>query len=152
MVSLNCVSGYFVQPWDKATNKLSLAEAFLSANTGGAIAVWAASDLGFTSDHEKVGKHLFNAINQPTDSQFGVMTTQARVQATADGASQDTLDSFIFFGDPATRLVGALAAQPTSENASAGGGGGGGLSWMALLAASSLLLGRIFRRKPLTGP
>jgi len=146
MVSLNCVSGYFVQPWDNASatnNKLSLAEAFLSANTGGAIAVWAASDLGFTPDHAKVGRHLFESINNPTDTHLGVMTTQARIQATADGASQDTLDSFIFFGDPATRLVGATAAQPNAQDIATSGGGGGGAIWAGLL----LMLGCGLRKR-----
>jgi len=125
MVALNCLSGYFVQPTDAATNKLSLAESFVTSTKGGAVAAWAASYLGFTSDHRVMAEKLFGSIKQQGSQRLGAVTTQARIQALSAGANEDTLDSYIFFGDPAT----ALASQRVISD----GGGGGGALWLLSL-------------------
>lgn len=95
-------------PNQAAANKLSLAEAFVTSNKGGAIAAWAASYLGFTPDHRIIAKKLFASIKQQGNQRPGAVTTQARIQALSAGAGGDTLDSYDFFGDPATALISQL--------------------------------------------
>ena len=127
MVALNCLNGYFVQPTNTATNKLSLAESFVTSNSGGAVAAWAASYLGYTSDHRIMAEKLFSSIKGQGNQRLGSVTTQARIQALSTGADPDTLDSYIFFGDPAT----ALASQRVTGVNS--GGGGGAFSMIVML-------------------
>jgi hypothetical protein len=134
MVALNCLSGYFVRPTNDPVNQLSLAEAFVTSSKGGAVAAWAASYLGFTSDHRVIAKKLFSSIKQQGSRRLGAVTTEARIQALADGASEDTLDSYIFFGDPAT----ALASQRITGSSSSSSGGG--MLWLLVLLLSGRVL------------
>ena len=139
MIALNCLSSYFVRP-SLVTNKLSLAEAFMTSDRGGAIATWAASYLGFTADHQVMATKLFTSIEHQGDQRLGAVTTEALIQALSAGASTDTLDSYLFFGDPAT----AVSPQRVVSDS---GGGGGGILWFVPL----LLLGCVpiilFRRR-----
>ena len=132
MVALNCLSSYFVRP-SEVNNQLSLAEAFMTSEKGGAIATWAAGYLGYTSDHQIMGSKLFTSIKKQGSQRLGAVTTQALVEALSAGASADTLDSYIYFGDPAT----VLASQRVINE---GGGGGGVLSVFLVLACLILLL------------
>lgn len=118
MVALNCLSSYFVRP-SEVKNQLSLAEAFMTSDKGGAIATWAAGYLGFASDHQIMGSKLFTSIKQQGSQRLGAVTTQALVEALSAGASADTLDSYIYFGDPAT----VLASQRVIKDNGDGGGG-----------------------------
>ncbi|MBI4715171.1 MAG: hypothetical protein HY760_04425, partial [Nitrospirae bacterium] len=124
VVSLDCLNGNFALPdegtpadsdgdgVDDTTIPVSLAEAFLMANEKGAVAVWAASALGYTSDHEVLGPRLFGKIfgeeNQWVlgDAVMGAMTGSI-TGSSSDGIlfPMDVFSTFVFFGDPATRLA-----------------------------------------------
>jgi hypothetical protein len=142
VVALNCLNGYFILP-TRAHNKLSLASAFVTAPRGGAIAVWAATYLGFTADHRVMGEQLFTAIKQQGSQRLGAVTTGARIRALSLGANPDTIDSYVYFGDPAT----VIASRTTAgSNGGGSGGGGGAMDDWSLIVLLSIARLRLRRR------
>jgi hypothetical protein len=134
-VSLNCLNGYFISLNSENTQQ-SLAEVFVTSQQGGAVAAWAASYLGFTTDHSIMGNKLFDSIKGQNSQRLGSITTQARIQALSAGAQEDTLDSYIYFGDPATTLASTRVVGPGSS----GSGGGGGVDSLMLMLLISAVV------------
>lgn len=102
IVALNCLNGYFVladeQPFP------SIAEAFLLSRDKGALAVFGASPWGYLSDHDPLARELYNIIFSE-DITLGEAVTKAKAEAYKKGEiMDDVVQTFIFFGDPATRL------------------------------------------------
>jgi len=102
VVALNCLNGYFVlgdeQPFP------SIAEAFLLARDRGALAVFAASPWGYLSDHDPLAQELYSILFSE-DITLGEAVTKAKAEAYKKGEiMDDVVQTFIFFGDPATKL------------------------------------------------
>jgi hypothetical protein len=105
VMALDCQNGLFSysQPFRGTTD--SLAEAFLKADGKGAIAMWAPSGLGYTSEHEILANELFNRLFQDNETELGSLTTLAKIAAVTNfGISTDSLEMFTLFGDPNLRL------------------------------------------------
>ncbi len=105
VMALNCLNGWFsyYQPFYGSDD--SLAEAFLKADGKGAIGVWAATGLGYTSQHEWLASEFFNNLFKNKETELGILTTAAKIAAvTNSGISKDTLEMFTLFGDPSLRL------------------------------------------------
>ncbi|MEK6583461.1 MAG: C25 family cysteine peptidase, partial [Nitrospirota bacterium] len=70
--------------------------------------VWAASSIGYPSEHDPLAQSLYNIVfNQ--DVTLGEAVTKAKVDAYTNPdlnkrIPEDVVQTFIFFGDPATRL------------------------------------------------
>ena len=113
VVTLNCLNGYFVLPDDNIVlnnNKQypSIAEAFLLAPEKGALAVFAASAIGYASEHDSLAEALYNEIfKEKGVTVLGDAVLRAK-EVFSTGKSEDeykdVVQTFIFFGDPATRL------------------------------------------------
>ena len=102
VVAMNCLNGYF----QGIDGEESLAETLLRG--GGAVAVWASSSLTEAEPQGVMNDELFRLL-------FSMQGTLGdAVSAAKSGtASSDVRRSWIFFGDPATRLKGLpLAADP----------------------------------------
>jgi hypothetical protein len=97
LVSMTCLNGFFHDLYSE-----SLAEAFLKARQGGALAVWGSSGLTQPSKQILVNKELirllFNSKGKPLT--LGEATLGAKT-ATDD---QDVRRIWILFGDPTTKL------------------------------------------------
>ena len=115
VVTLNCLNGYFVLPDDNIVlnnNKQypSIAEAFLLAPEKGALAVFAASAIGYASEHDPLAEALYNEIfKEEGVTVLGDAVLKAKEEVYLTGISEnkymeDIVQTFIFFGDPATRL------------------------------------------------
>ncbi len=117
VVALNCLNGYFVLADDNveypdpadSTKKIrqypSLAETFLLADGKGAVAVWAASAIGYPSEHDPLAQSLYNLIFNENINVLGDAVTEAKKSAYTNNVNlDDVVQTFIFFGDPATRL------------------------------------------------
>ena len=102
IVALNCLNGYFVLADEKPSP--SIAEAFLLARDKGALAFLGGSPWGYLSDHDPLARKLYNIIFSE-DITLGEAVTKAKAEAYTKGEiMEDVVQTFIFFGDPATRL------------------------------------------------
>jgi hypothetical protein len=99
VITLDCLNGYFSQPY-----YYCLGEDFAIAQGKGAIASFSPSDLGQNWEHEILGDNVFASIFQQKKTILGAITTQAKIEAYAQGATEDLVRSFTLLGDPASRL------------------------------------------------
>lgn len=115
VVALDCMNGYFVLPDDGVGGQSSsIAESFLLSQERGAVAVFAASSFGYPTDHALLAQELYGKIFEDGIT-LGEVVTKARETACnygmdvdgsyrCNGINDDVVETFIFFGDPATRL------------------------------------------------
>ena len=109
VVTMNCLNGFFHGIWDEE----SLAETLLRAPGGGAVATWASSSVTASATQSLVNEELFRLIFQGTYATVGEAAAAAKRVVT----SRDLRRSWIFFGDPALRLIGApLPASRQTES------------------------------------
>ncbi len=103
ILALTCRNGLFTEPL-----KYALAEEFILAD-GGAIGVFSSSGLTYTVENDALSQEVFAVIFGQTSQPLtlGYITTQA-IKAAYDkgGISTGVINSFVLFGDPATRLKG----------------------------------------------
>ena len=105
VVAMNCLSGFFHGIYDEE----SLAEALLRAPAGGAVAAWASSSLTSSATQRLVNRELFRLLFQDGTLTLG----EAAARAKRVVGQQDVRRSWIFFGDPATRLLGVTPGPPS---------------------------------------
>jgi len=116
VLTLNCLNGFFPNFLDQ----YSLAEEFVRAKNKGAIACLAPTGLGFPSDHAVLSEKLFNRLFTERDNIAGSAVYTAKINAYAQQPSLDILETFTFFGDPATEL--RLSTSPTTTTTTVPGG------------------------------
>jgi hypothetical protein len=124
ITTLNCLNGFFplpLSPGQPPEDQTSLAEELLVQPEVGAIAVFAPTGLGFTSEHNMLSEELFNSIFNEGNITLGSTVTEAKIRAFAMGASSDLVESFVLFGDPITEL----RVQTLNLDISKIGNGGG---------------------------
>jgi hypothetical protein len=95
---LTCINGYFVD-----SNKYSFAEEFLLAQ-GGAIGAFAPSNVSYTWEDMILANAVFSSIFEQGNRVLGAITTQAKIAAYEQGTSENVLQMFTLFGDPAVSL------------------------------------------------
>lgn len=114
----NCLNGFFTGPigYD------SLTEVLQRQPRGGAIAALAPSDRNFTSGHRVVLSSLYRALFQDDVWNLGAAVTAAKLDAYARAPGfGDLVQTYIFLGDPYTRL-GVPANYPYVERVEPAGG------------------------------
>jgi len=94
-VSMTCLNGFFHAPWEDG-----LGEALIKSEQGGAIAVWASSALTEPQGQAQMSEELFGLLLGGERLTLG----EAVVRAKAAMEDMDTRRTWIFLGDPATRL------------------------------------------------
>lgn len=95
-VMMTCLNGYY-----EGTGQDSLAEALLKAQSGGAFAVWASSGLAEPSAQAQVNDELYRILfKEGAGVRLGDAVRLAR-GATSD---RDVRRTWVFFGDPSSRL------------------------------------------------
>jgi hypothetical protein len=95
VVSMTCLTGFFHDPFEA-----SLAEAFLAAPAGGAVAVWASSGLTESKDQIPIDEALVRLLFSGTPITLGDATRAAKAAA----SDMDIRRTWILFGDPTTTL------------------------------------------------
>jgi hypothetical protein len=110
VVAMNCLNGLFHSIWGEE----SLAETFVRAPAGGAVAAWASSSITHAGSQAVANRAFFRLLFEGLAATVGEAVAGAK-QAVAD---RDVRRSWIFFGDPALRLKGVRpAAQSTGVEA-----------------------------------
>ncbi len=100
IIALNCLNGYFSQPFE-----YSLAEEWLMAPDTGAIACVAPSGLSHQWEHELFSEFIFDRIFNEQENSIGAISTESKIDAYLSGASEKVLVSLNLIGDPATKLA-----------------------------------------------
>jgi hypothetical protein len=94
MVAMNCLNGYFNDIYTE-----SLAEALMKAPNGGAVGVWAASGLTDAQLQLAMNEELLVQLLQ-----YNQTIGEAIVKAKASVSDRNVRKTWIYFGDPTTRL------------------------------------------------
>jgi hypothetical protein len=103
----DCLNGDFVG------NQTSIAEEFLRRSNKGAVAVWAATSLGYATGHRVLLTSFYDLIFQQNKYGLGQATTEAEIAVLAYGWD-DLVKTFVLFGDPAMQLGGGTPQGPGS--------------------------------------
>ena len=102
LVTGTCLNGFFAHPFEL----YSLAEAFVRAPNGGAVAAWSPTGLGFPHQHRLLLGELLAALFQRGEKRLGPAIAQAKAMAYAqDPVIAEALQTFVLLGDPALRLA-----------------------------------------------
>jgi len=94
---LTCINGHFI------AGKPSLAEWFLLAKAG-AIGSFASSNLSYNWENQLLAEEVFTLLFENGERNLGRLTTQAKVAAYGKGISEEAVQMYTLFGDPATSL------------------------------------------------
>jgi hypothetical protein len=107
MVPMTCLEGYYIWSPDPAQvpDSSSLAEALVRTPGKGAIASFSPTGSGVAEGHDRLESGLFDAIFEDHVVELGPATTQAKLDLYAQTTAYPKLiETFLLFGDPATRL------------------------------------------------
>ncbi|MCX5895536.1 MAG: C25 family cysteine peptidase, partial [Proteobacteria bacterium] len=100
VMTLNCLNGFF----PNFVDDYSLAEEFVRAQDKGAIACFAPTGLGFTSEHEVLANKIFTLIFIDGYNVAGSILYTGKINTYNELNSVDVVEMFTLFGDPATML------------------------------------------------
>jgi hypothetical protein len=95
LVSMTCLNGFFQDPYSE-----SLAETFMKAPMGGAVAVWTSSGLTNPGGQVPMNKELIRLLFNGQGLTIGEAIMGAKQAAT----DRDVRRTWILFGDPTLRL------------------------------------------------
>lgn len=108
MLPMTCMDGYFIYPGssNQAINP-SLSESITRVADNGAIASWSPTGWGNVSGHDILNRGFFNALFQSGDGMLtlGMAAQAGKIELFSTGANQDLMDTYLLFGDPATRIA-----------------------------------------------
>jgi hypothetical protein len=111
VVAMSCLNGFFYDIYDEE----SLAETFLRAPEGGAVAAWASSGITESSAQMRANQELLRLLFGQPRLTVGEAVAAAK-RAVPD---RDVRRSWIFFGDPAMRLLGVASSTQTQTDSPA---------------------------------
>ena len=108
MLTMTCMDGYYINP-DSTRSDInpSIAETFTRVPNNGAVASWSPTGWGTVSGHDVLNRGFFNALFQSGDGMLtlGMATQAGKMDLFSTGTNQDLMDTYLLFGDPATRIA-----------------------------------------------
>jgi hypothetical protein len=108
MLPMTCMDGYFIYPGSSNQGiNPSLGESITRVPDKGAIASWSPTGWGNVSGHDILNRGFFNALFQSGDGflTLGMATQAGKIDLFSTGTNQDLMDTYLLFGDPATRIA-----------------------------------------------
>ncbi len=141
VVNMACLSGYFIYPrlgGFAGPEWLSLAEALLLPAERGAVAALMPTAMTETGGQQVLSSALYEGIFVLDRRVLGEAVGYAKQQLLANGGGgyEETANTFLFFGDPATALKVPLPRRPAGLVARPGAAAGTAeLSWSRALDA-----------------
>ena len=111
VVALSCLVGRFEAPGVDSIGELLMRRA-----QGGATAVWGPSGLSRNDPAVELGEVFYRAVLQEGAGTLGMAILQARRSLQGNLFTKDTFDIYNLLGDPALRIAGNLAGQPSDAN------------------------------------
>jgi hypothetical protein len=105
VISMTCLTGYYVNPSSSKINWSTLDENLIRAQDRGAVAVWSPTGEGVASGHDLLDSGLFQELDAGQSISLGLATNQAKYYLFANSTgNRELIDTYILFGDPATQL------------------------------------------------
>jgi hypothetical protein len=95
VIGMTCLNGFFQDVYYE-----TLAESFLKAKNGGAVAVWTSSGVTEPDKQAVMNKEMVRLLFNGE----GLTIGEAAIKAKAATSDQDIRRTWILFGDPSTRL------------------------------------------------
>ena len=122
VVNMSCLTGYFIYPSAggyAGSGWLSLAEGWMLPATQGAIAALMPTAMTETDGQQVLSNALYEAIFSRDERILGAAVGYAKQQLLANGgaAYEQTSNTFMYFGDPATTLKVPLPRRPSGLTA-----------------------------------
>ena len=113
VINMSCLAGYFIYPYS-GSGWQSLAEGFMLPADRGAVAALMPTGLTSTSGQHVLSNALYETVFVEDRRVLGDAVLQAKRELLANGGEgyADTSATFLFFGDPATRLKVPLPRRP----------------------------------------
>ncbi len=113
VVNMACLSGYFIYPFAGSLYQ-SLAEGFMRTPGAGAVAALMPTAMTATDGQHVLSNALYEALFAEDRRVLGEALMAAREALLANGGAsyQQTADTFMLFGDPATVLKVPLPRRP----------------------------------------
>jgi hypothetical protein len=108
MLPMTCMDGYYINPGSNEPGIYpSIAETITRIADKGAIASWSPTGWGNVSGHDVLNRGFFNALFQSGDGMMtlGMATQAGKIDLFSTGTNQDLMDTYLLFGDPATRIA-----------------------------------------------
>lgn len=104
-VPMTCLEGYGVVP-SSTKDSSAVAERLLRLPERGSIASFSPAGLGLASGHDVMERGLFKALFYDYIDQIGPATNYSKIYLAAQtgGAYKDLIETYMLYGDPATRL------------------------------------------------
>jgi len=138
VVNMSCLTGYFIYPVAGSyagSGWLSLAEGFMLPATQGAIAALMPTGMTDTTGQQVLSNALYEGIFVLDKRTLGPAVGYAKQQLLANGgaAYEETSNTFMYFGDPATSLKVPRPRRPAGLSALWPADGTVALSWTAAL-------------------
>ncbi len=110
MLPMTCYDGFYHNPFPLADGWESLGEVVTRISGKGAVASWSPTGLGIATGHDMLDKGFFTAIFTNRAGTVGAGTASGKLALYTTGSNLDLLDTYLLFGDPATRMPTACAA------------------------------------------
>jgi hypothetical protein len=107
MLSMTCFTGFFHHP-----EYGTLDEMLLRQEGGGAVATWSPSGLGVNTAHQRLHAGFYQAVLEAGEPLLGPATLSGKLNVY--GYSDDLLDTYHLFGDPAMALNLTIRPLPFS--------------------------------------
>jgi hypothetical protein len=138
VVNMSCLTGYFIYPSAggyAGSGWLSLAEGWMLPATHGAIAALMPTGMTETDGQQVLSNALYEGIFVLDKRTLGPAVAYAKQQLLANGGSayEETGNTFMYFGDPATTLKVPLPRRPSGLTALWPASGAVTLIWEAAL-------------------
>ncbi len=106
VLALTCWEGYYINPHALTSGQEAVGEVVTRAGGKGAVASWSPTGLGVATGHDFLDKGFFRAVFGDPDGviSLGAATAAGKLNLWAAGYSLDLLDTYLLFGDPATKM------------------------------------------------
>jgi uncharacterized repeat protein (TIGR01451 family) len=109
MLPMTCFDGFYHYPHPPSAGYDATAEVVTRAAGKGAVASWSATGLGVATGHDRLNRGFFEAVFDDGLRRIGEATMAGKIALWATGYNADLLDTYLLFGDPATRWPLAVA-------------------------------------------
>jgi hypothetical protein len=105
VLAMTCYDGYYHFPNPITDGQDALGEVITRADGRGAVASWSPTGLGVANGHDTLNRGFFDALFKDRKKTLGEATNAGLLDLWATLSHRELLDTYLLFGDPATRLV-----------------------------------------------
>lgn len=103
VLSMTCLDGQYQRHQPGTVNR-SMAEMLTVTAGRGAVASWSPTGMGVSSGHDYLNRGFFEAVFENGAIRIGEGTAAGKLSLWSTGVHLDMVDTYLLFGDPATRL------------------------------------------------